>query len=204
MPGKYSGNLTRTYARPDDAAPASVFKPDAAHGNDGNHGTEEPDPYSVRHKVPADTGAAFAGTDFPFDMAIGGGVVLDTPTWENHDGPVVAYPVYTDDQMREAIAPAHAGQDRGFRRKYAIPTLQAHTEVYGEQLVEGFTNVKPNVAALTRGINSYPENNPDREGYVNGYRPGLWRQLVALFGYGLIFTAVVGVVSWLDRRQALY
>lgn len=32
----------------------------------------------------------------------------------------------------------------------------------------------------------------------------LWRQLVALLGYGAIFTAAIGVVSWLDRRQALY
>ena len=32
----------------------------------------------------------------------------------------------------------------------------------------------------------------------------LWQQLLALLGYGLIFTAAIGVVSWLDRRQALY
>jgi hypothetical protein len=41
-------------------------------------------------------------------------------------------------------------------------------------------------------------------GLVRQVTSPLWRQLVALFGYGLIFTAVVGVVSWLDRRQALY
>lgn len=41
-------------------------------------------------------------------------------------------------------------------------------------------------------------------GQVRHVASPLWRQLVAMLGYGLIFTAVVGAVSWLDRRQALY
>jgi hypothetical protein len=41
-------------------------------------------------------------------------------------------------------------------------------------------------------------------GHVRQVASPLWQQLIALLGYGLIFTAAIGVVSWLDRRQALY
>jgi hypothetical protein len=41
-------------------------------------------------------------------------------------------------------------------------------------------------------------------GLVQHVASPLWRQLVALLSYGVIFTVAVGVVSWFDRRQALY
>jgi hypothetical protein len=179
MAGKYSGNLVRTYARPDD--PTGNWWPDASHGARG-HEDDGTDEYPDRHRVPADTGDEYAGADFPDDVTQAPGILLDDPKFD-HDGPAILWPVYTDDQYREQLPGAHrAGADRGnVGSQYARPGVQAQGEVYSDFVDEGNVIMSgPNQEGapnILRGINAYPMNNPEREGYVKGVRPGLFRRL---------------------------
>lgn len=180
MAGRYSGNLVRTYAAPDDIKNPY---PDARHQTRG-HEEDGTDEYPERHRVPASTGEEFAGSQFPDDVTQAPGVLLDDPSWANHDGPAILWPVYSDDQYREQLPGAHgAGADRGhIRAQYAAPPVQSQRELYGELVDEGnLIPVNPNTEgspALMRGINAYPLNNPERDGYVRGVRPGQFRRLV--------------------------
>lgn len=181
MAGKYSGNLVRTYARPDD--PTGNWWPDASHNARG-HEDDGTDQYPDRHQVPADTGTEYAGSDFPDDVTQAPGVLLADPSLD-HDGPGIYWPVYTDDQFREQLPEAHrAGPDRGnIGNQYARPPVQAAGEKYSDWVNEG--NLIPqneNTAgapAILRGINAYPQNNPERDGYTRGVRPGLQRWGIA-------------------------
>jgi hypothetical protein len=179
MAGNYSGNLVRTYARPDDST--GNWWPDASHGARG-HEDDGTDVYPDEHRVPADTGAEYMGTAFPSDVTDAPGILLADPT-DSHDGPAILWPVYSDDQYREQMPGAHgAGADRGnVGNQYARPPVQARGEVYSDFIDEGnLIPVNPNTEgapALLRGINAYPLNNPEVEGYVRGVRPGLFRRL---------------------------
>lgn len=177
---RYSGNLVRTWAHPDDIKNPN---PDPRHQS-RSHDEDGTDEYPERHRVPTTTGDDYAGTRFPDDVTQGPGIVLDDPSWADHDGPAILWPVYSDDQYREQLPDAHgAGRDRGHvRSQYAAPPVQGNREVYGELVDEGnLIPINPNTQgspALMRGINAYPLNNPDREGYTRGVRPGAFRRLV--------------------------
>lgn len=181
MAGNYSGNLVRTYARPDD--PTGNWWPDASHNARG-HEADGTDQYPEEHQVPAATGAEYAGAEFPNDVTTAPGILLANPSL-SHDGPAILRPVYSDDQFREWLPGAHGPDvDRGHvGSQYAAPGTQARGEVYKELLDEGnLIPVNPNTegtaaANLKRGINAYPMNNPEREGYTRGVRPGLFRRL---------------------------
>jgi hypothetical protein len=179
MAGKYSGSAVRTYARPDDST--GNWWPDASHNARG-HADDGTDTYPDEHRVPVGTGDEYMGTDFPNDVTQAPGVVLADPQFD-HDGPAILWPVYSDDQYREQLPGAHgAGKDRGnVGAQYAGPPVQARGEVYTDFVDEGnLIPINPNTQgapALLRGINAYPQNNPEREGYVRGVRPGLFRRL---------------------------
>lgn len=200
--GTYSGNLIRTYTAPDDGKPASAFAPSPAHA------TVTTDQYPQAKLVPPGTGAEYAGTGFPLDVVIGGGIILDCPT-RDHDSPANLRGDYTDDQARERMQAAHDGsRDRGYVRSgwVAPPIQDAHT-VYASTVTEGLTYAPGNVnragaPGILRGITSYPSANPDREGYITGYRPGLSRQLTPAL------SRLTGMRRWrydaqplMERRQ---
>ncbi len=176
----YSGNLVRTAQRPD--AKQLPF-PSAAHGD-----LTTPDPYPVSHEVPAGTGQEYAGSAIPVDQVVGGGLTLDTPAlWERgnpHDSTAVLWLQRTDQQRSDELAHAHDGaEDRGYMRStYAKPPLQAAYQVRADMWFDGFTTPfqatgQADMLKYVQGINSRPENNPARDGYVNGFRPGVTRQL---------------------------
>ena len=183
MAGKYSGNLVRTFAGDDDTGRLQNWWPDASHNARGheNDGTKE---YPDEQTVPAGTGAEYAGTDFPDDVTQAPGILLADPTLD-HDGPGIYHPVYTDDQYREQLPKAHrAGPDRGnIGNQYAAPPVQSAGERYSDWVLEGNVIMAgPNQEGapnILRGINAYPQNNPEREGYVRGVRPGLQRWGIA-------------------------
>jgi len=172
--GGYSGNLVRTVQEPDPVERRLPF-PHPGHGQD------QSDPYPDETQVPAGLGAEYAGSGFPNTMVVGGGVLLDTPpTWgspEEHDSAAVLYPLESDAQQVALIGREHEGdQDRGWLRStYKEPPLQSALEVRSDVQRDEFTTQPTNTVPLLRGINSYRENNPDREGYINGFRPGVFR-----------------------------
>lgn len=180
MAGNYSGALVRTYATANDVR---TPYPDKRHQVDPwTHDDDGSDPYPDTHRVPGDQGSDFDGSDFPTDVVVGGGLVLDQPVFD-HDGPAALYPIYTDDQGQQALSAHAGGPDRGYvRSKYSPPDVQGQLEVYGEDITAGPSPLLgPNTEgspALLRGINSYAMNNPEREGYVQGVRPGIQRLFV--------------------------
>lgn len=176
--GGYSGNLVRTYGTANDVR---TPYPDKRHaGNPWSHDDDGSDQYPDAHRLPAGTGSEYDGTEIPVDQVVGGGLVLDDPQ-DTHDNPNAAlYPIYTDDQGQQSMS-AHEG-DPGrawVRSAYAAPEVQASHEVYGEDILQGFSPLvsenTQGAPALLRGINSYAMNNPDIEGYVQGVRPGVQR-----------------------------
>jgi hypothetical protein len=174
MAGAYSGNLVRMQQQPDALKlPAPAVE----------HGQDEPDPWPDRHEVPAGYGQEFGGSAFPVDVTIGGGVLLSTPPkWgepDTHDSPAVLYPLESDTQQVAVVGDEHAGDyDRGHLRHYYEPGIQSAYEQHTDATMDLWSSQATNTAPLTRGINSYRENNPDREGYINGFRPGRHRWLV--------------------------
>lgn len=180
--GGYSGALVRSqYATADDVK--SGFNPDPMHAGTPHDTPDGLEGYRAARQVPGDTGAEYAGTAMPVDQAVGYDLVLDTPTFtgpDAHEGPGWYGAIYSDDQFRELIEEEHTGAgERAYEREtWAPPALQSRFEWYADQTTQGFTPLKePNTAELLRGINSYPQNNPEREGYTQGVRPGLHRQL---------------------------
>lgn len=181
MAGQYSGNLVRSYASANDV---KTPYPDKRHqSSPWDHDEDGSDHYPDNHQVPANQGAEFEGTAIPIDHVVGGGILLADPKFD-HDSHAVLYPIYTDDQGQQAIAAGHdADETRGWiGSHYAAPELQGANEVYSEDVRDGFSPLTgPNTEGapiLLRGINSYALNNPEREGYVQGVRPGRSRSLV--------------------------
>ncbi len=180
--GGYSGSLIRSqYATSDDVK--SGFTPDPAHVGTPHDVPDGLEGYRAARQVPADTGAEYAGTAMPVDMANGYDLVLDTPVYtgpDAHDGPGWYGSIGSDDQFRELIEDEHTGTgERAYEREtWAPPALQSKFEWYDDQTTQGFLPAKdPNTTVLMRGINAYGLNNPDRDGYQQGVRPGLFRQL---------------------------
>jgi hypothetical protein len=174
----YTGNLIRTAQAPDAR---QLPSPSAAHGD-----LTTPDPWPQNSEVPAGTGAEYEGTAMPVDMVIGGGMALDTPApWERgnpHTSDAVLYMQHTDQEWASRISRAHEGrEDRGWvRTMYSTPPFQFSGDVEGDSVWEGHTTPfqatgQADLDKYVQGVNSRPENNPERTGYVNGFRPGLFR-----------------------------
>jgi len=179
--GRYSGNLVRTWARPDDIKNPL---PDTRHQTRG-HEADGTDEYPERHQVPADTGSEYFGTTFPDDVTAAPGVRLAEPDWRTHQGSGGFWPVYSDDQWQQQLAAAHGAtaERSDVGSQYAAPPVQSAGEVYGEvwddgQLIPVNANTEGS-PVLLRGINAYPLNNPERVGYVRGVRPGQNRRTMA-------------------------
>jgi len=162
----YSGNLVRVWS---NATETQNFAPNPQHAV-----TDSPDPYGAVHQVPADTGVEYSGSDFPVDMAVGGGSVLATPS-RSHEGLAGRKMVYTDDQHRESLEDRHSedGQRGYIRATYRTPDLQDAHSVYSDDFYhdntwgEHVNNV--GAPAILRELHSsYPQSNPEgvREGMV--------------------------------------
>lgn len=136
----------------------------------------------------------------PVDQVVGGGLVLNTPdSWAQnyrpgigddwakgnpHDSDAVLWNTVDDDGFREVQDFAHNGaSDRSYVRvNYDKPVFQSTFEVRSSEVYDDLTQRTstgdPEHTKYVRGINSLSENNPDRLGYTNGYRPGVFRWLV--------------------------
>lgn len=164
--GKYSGNLVRSYT---SAQETDNFEPDPRHGV-----RDEPQQYPTTDQVYPDTGVEYEGTALPFDMAVGQGSVLGTPS-RSHDGRAGRHHVATDDEHRDSLAARHGGdgQRRYVAHKYTLPPEQDAHEVYYDVYREsddiyGHAN-NTGAVGVMRGIDGNPQNNPD------GIRPGWLR-----------------------------
>lgn len=191
----YTGNLVRSMQQP-DARQLPHPSPE--------HGTTTPDPYPYDHQVAASTGQEYAGTAMPVDQAQGHGMVLDTPApWEGpadpHDSDAALWWIHDNTEWQDVLAHEHEGtRDRGWvRTTYEPPPFQGASEVRGDTWFDGFST--PFTAAgqadtlkYLRGIDSRPENNPAREGYVHGFRPGQTRMLTP------------NIDRWLGRAHRVY
>ena len=153
------------------------------------------------HQVPAGTGGVYARTDFDQVVMSGGGMRLDTPaSWAggppggSQETPYrVTYPAgnpHDSDAVLSARGSAiqtvqtamrgnaHDGSpDRGYvRTGFGPEPLFAGQQERAELATEGQSNpfgaLADDGVKYVRGINSRPENNPARVGYVSGYRPG--------------------------------
>lgn len=153
------------------------------------------------HQVPAGTGAEFARSDFDRVVMSGGGMRLDTPaSWAGapsggmEASPYrITYPAgnpHDSDAVLSGLGSAlqtvqggmrsnaHDGSpDRGYVRTGFDPEpLFARQQERAELATEGqsnpFGSLSDDGVKYVRGINSRPENNPPRVGYVSGYRPG--------------------------------
>lgn len=180
--GKYSGNLVRTWAHAEESA---NFAPDPRHAIPRSHETGEPEPFPTTDQVPADLGSEYAGVEFPFDVAVGGGVVLATPS-RSHDGRGGRAQIYSDDHHRETLATRHAedGQRGYVRHSYTRPPVQdAHTVVWDEYRESPDIYSHANNQGATgpmRAIDGNPANNPEgiRRGMERlGPVTDMWRRL---------------------------
>lgn len=195
MAKKYSGALMARYSTANDVR---TPYPDKRHASDWTeHEYDGSDHYPDNHQVPADQGSEFVGTSMPVDQAVGGGTVLADPQF-THDGAPIR-PLYSQDQYRDSrVELLHGeGPDRGWiGDAYSEPSIQDARTVYGEELQDGqLIPMNPNTEGapvLLRGINAYPMNNPDREGYERGVRPGRHRWLWALWDRPLHRRSVTG------------
>jgi hypothetical protein len=169
----YSGNLVRSWAHAEESA---NFEPDPRHGV-----RDEREPYPTTDQVYPDTGAEYAGTSAPVDMAVGEGAVIGTPS-RSHDGLGGRRMVYSDDQHGASLTDLHGpdGQRRYTAHKYVEPPLQdAHTVVSDEYResdpIYGHANNTGAVGPM-RGIDGNPQNNPTTHLYPeHGMRPGWGR-----------------------------
>ena len=188
----YTGNLLQQKQLPTDRHLT---------GPSARHGTDEPAPSLARgeHQVPSGTGAEFEGTDFPQVVMSGGGQLLDCPaSWAiNPPGGAfgspfaITYPSgnpHESDAIlsnRGAVAQsiatplrdrAHSGSvDRGWWRTTFDPApifWPDRAELATEGLYNPHGVLADDGLKYVRGINSRPENNPPRDGYAPGYRPG--------------------------------
>jgi hypothetical protein len=170
-------------------------------GPSDRHGTDEPDPSLPRgeHTVPSGTGSEFQGTDFDQVVMSGGGMRLDTPaSWAivppggAFESPfAITYPSgnpHDSDAVlsgRGAIAQniatplrdrAHDGdKDLGWvRTTFGPPPIffPDRQEIATDGLYNPHGILADDGIKYVRGINSRPENNPPRDGYSPGYRPG--------------------------------
>lgn len=197
----YTGNLVRLQTQQPDARQLPPPSP--------RHAADEQDPAAAlgEHEVTAGTGSEFGGTGFASQLATGPGLDLDRPkSWaiappggmdevpyaisyakgNPHDSRATL-------SARDAADPvsrvdSHNGEpDRGVLRvTYSPRPLGADLQERDALSVDGFASPyssmsEPRAAKHVRGINSLPENNPDRFGYTTGFRPGIDR-LRAWFG----------------------
>jgi hypothetical protein len=93
-----------------------------------------------------------------------------------------AYAQTCDPRGQYLRTDAHDGQpDRGYMRTlYGAEPFADHTQLQDALSIEGLNSsvAQPEGDGgkkYGRGINSLPENNPDRIGYTNGFRPGIDR-----------------------------
>lgn len=163
----YSGNLVRTWSNAQESA---NFHPDPRHGI-----RNTPEEYPTTDQVYADTGAEYAGTDFPSDVMVGGGSVLSTPT-RSHHGRGGRRMVYTDDQHRASLADRHGedGQRSYVRRVYTLPGMQDARTVRSDtyrQSPDIYAHANNTGAVgVMRNVDGNPQNNP--EGVRRGWERG--------------------------------
>lgn len=177
----YTGALVAKYSSADETY---NFAPDPMHAVAQSHLTGTPDPYAATHQVPSGTGQAYAGSDFPNDVAQGNGMYFYRPT-RSHQGNAGRR---TGSFMRGPNAeiingPAQNelhqedGQNRYEQKYYAPRPYQAASQHYTQEHREG--NLWPDnpnrtgAVAILRGINSYSQNNPSTLQYPEGVRRGL-------------------------------
>ena len=168
----YTGNVVRVYSAAGDSP--QNFAPDPRHGI-----TDTPDPYAGPHQVPSGTGAEFAGTNFPEDMARGHGQYFYTPK-RSHEGRAGKRTVVDDYGASTINAHTEDGQHRYAMSSYVAPPFQPASQQYSDEFLEGTVLAdNPNrtgAVAILRGINSYSQNNPVTLMYPRGVRPGMDRR----------------------------
>lgn len=188
----YTGNLLIQKQLPTDR---HLSEPSNRHDRDEG----DPSQWRGEHSVPSGTGAEFAGTDFEQVVMTGGGMMLNDPSpWAicppggEYGSPyAITYPYGNPHESpavlsnRGSVAQdigtklrqhAHDGDDdRGWIRTTFDPPPIFFPD-RAELATEGLYNPHGELAAdgvkYVRGINSRPENNPPRDGYAPGYRPG--------------------------------
>lgn len=188
----YTGNLLQQQQAP-DSRPLPGPSP--------RHGTDEGDPALSlgQTQVPAGTGSEYQGTDYAPVVMSGFGMPLDNPaSWagsppggQSADPYRITYPdgnphdscavLSHDGADVQAVTTglrhrAHDGaEDRGWLRTGFDPAPlfpQDRVELATQGMSNPYGVLSDDGVKYVRGINSRPENNPPREGYVSGYRPG--------------------------------
>jgi hypothetical protein len=142
-----------------------------------DHGvTNTPDPTPGDHQMPSGSGAEYAGTNFPEDMASGHGEYVWQPR-RSHEGRAGKRTV-----VDEPLDARHSedGQNRAPFAATVKPPLQAASQEYSDEFYAGTVPAEnPNrsgAVAILRGINGYAQNNPVTLMYPQGVRPGLDRE----------------------------
>jgi hypothetical protein len=181
----YTGNVVRVYSVAGDSP--QHFEADPRHAIPQSHETGELDPYRGVHQVESGTGAEYAGTNFPEDMAQGAGQYFYNPV-RSHEGRAGkrtvhdAYGPNGECIRGPADTSLHTedGQHRYQQHRYTQPSLQADTQVYSDEFFAGTVRpTNPNNTGATsvlRGINGVPQNNPITLQYPQGVRPGMDRE----------------------------
>lgn len=163
----YTGNWLKS-ARQVQANPTALPEPTAEHGQSVG------DQYPQDHQAPP--GADYGDADFARTVVQTPGMPLDAPDRSNQSE--ARGGAYRNQLERQAIqSRGHEGQDRGWVRSAwtGRAAWQDDTTRYMESSWTGNGSPAPPPEAIQRsGLNSLPQNNPERPGYdPGGYRRGL-------------------------------